>query len=223
MSLSRMTLPNGETRRPAQGFRCIATTNQDPRVIEPALLDRFPVRLEVSEPGPGALATLDTDEDRAFVRAGYSNANDISEDGSTIIGRAEIEDGFEAFRWTDSDGMVGLGALPGGDSHSSPHDMSTDGSIIIGTSATDLGNEVFRWTEANGMRRLSDILTLDYNLDLTGWTLQWASGISVDGTTIVGGGINPNGDFEAFIARIPTPGALMLFGLGGLAILRRRR
>jgi hypothetical protein len=54
------------------------------------------------------------------------------------------------------------------------------------------------------MRVLQDVLT-DLGLDLSGWVLQSAEGTSSDGATIVGHGTNPNGDTEAFIARIPTP------------------
>jgi hypothetical protein len=39
-------------------------------------------------------------------------------------------------------------------------------------------------------------------LDLTGWTLKIAHGISDDGRVIVGEGNNPNGDTEAWIAVI---------------------
>jgi hypothetical protein len=50
------------------------------------------------------------------------------------------------------------------------------------------------------MRSLKGILTNIYGLDLTGWTLTGASGISDDGKTIVGRGINPDGNEEAWIA-----------------------
>ncbi len=43
------------------------------------------------------------------------------------------------------------------------------------------------------------------------------------GLTIVGTGINANGDTEAFIATIPEAATLTLFALGSLTLLRRRR
>ncbi|WP_231117108.1 autotransporter outer membrane beta-barrel domain-containing protein [Pseudodesulfovibrio alkaliphilus] len=49
------------------------------------------------------------------------------------------------------------------------------------------------------MQSLKDILTAN-GVDLTGWTLTEATGVSGDGTTIVGIGTSPNGT-EAFIAR----------------------
>jgi hypothetical protein len=39
----------------------------------------------------------------------------------------------------------------------------------------------------------------------TGWTLAAATGVSADGTVIVGRGINPSGETEAWIAILPEP------------------
>ena len=73
------------------------------------------------------------------------------------------------------------------------------------------------------MQSLKDVLEDDYYLDLTGWTLDWAMDVSDNGLTIVGVGINPLGDTEAWVATIPEPATLLLFGLGGLALRRKRR
>ena len=61
-------------------------------------------------------------------------------------------------------------------------------------------------------------------VDLTGWQLASALGISADGNAIAGYGINPSGQTEAFIAVIPEPGTALLMGLGlaGLAGVKRR-
>ncbi|RMF59220.1 MAG: hypothetical protein D6743_16610, partial [Calditrichaeota bacterium] len=61
----------------------------------------------------------------------------------------------------------------------------------------------------NGMRDLKLVLMEHYGLDLTGWKLETATGISDDGKTIVGGGTNPNGQPEAWIARLTgTPSVI---------------
>ncbi len=57
----------------------------------------------------------------------------------------------------------------------------------------------------NDARILQAVLADDLGLDLAGWTLDVALGISADGLTIVGQGINPNGDHEAWIAVIAEP------------------
>jgi hypothetical protein len=53
------------------------------------------------------------------------------------------------------------------------------------------------------MRRLLDVLEQEYELDLNGWTLAGVGGISPDGTAIVGSGINPLGQDEAWLVTIP--------------------
>lgn len=58
------------------------------------------------------------------------------------------------------------------------------------------------WTEAQGIRNLKDMLVNDIGLDLTDWFLFAATAISADGKTIVGAGINPNGDGVAWLANL---------------------
>jgi hypothetical protein len=71
------------------------------------------------------------------------------------------------------------------------------------------------------MRSLRDVLVDDYSLDLVGWQLSSARGISADGSTIVGYGINPSGQYEAWIAVIPEPAMLALLPLVRAALRRR--
>jgi MoxR-like ATPase len=71
----------GETVTPAQGYSVVLTMNGEPDDLEPALLDRFAVRIKITRPHPDALATLpeylrkpaarlaQLDEGRASVRA----------------------------------------------------------------------------------------------------------------------------------------------------------
>jgi len=74
------------------------------------------------------------------------------------------------------------------------------------------------------MRSLKDVLVNDYGLDLTGWTLSSAWGISDDSSTIAGCGINPHGYTEAWIATIPEPASAVMLGLGAvLFVLRHKR
>lgn len=151
----------------------------------------------------------------------HSGARAISADGAVIVGFGNSAQGQEAFRWTASDGMVGLGDLPGGTVSSIALAVSADGSVIVGNGRTDLGTEAFIWDAVHGMRRLQSVLGAG-GLDLTGWTLTSARGISADGLTIVGYGINPSGQTEAWRATLVPLPASWLFMATGLAWLGRR-
>ncbi|NCR18895.1 MAG: PEP-CTERM sorting domain-containing protein [Microcystis aeruginosa LL13-03] len=131
-----------------------------------------------------------------------SIANVVSADGSVVGGGSSSANGWEAFLWTQATGMVGLGDLPGGIFSSYATGISADGSVVVGYSESANGRESFIWNSTQGMRSLQQVLTNDYGLDLTGWTLDLARAISADGLTVVGSGTNPNGLTEAWIASL---------------------
>jgi len=177
-----------------------------------------------------------------------SGAEDVSADGFVIVGVSDSTNGIaEAFRYTPTDGMVGLGDLPGGGFFSIAYAVSDDGLVVVGTGSTEAGDGAFRWTSESGMVGLGSlfpggistanatnadgsvvvgasdtfaviwrvdegldvlqsVLTDEYGLDLTGWRLESATGISSDGTVIVGVGRNPQHRTEAWMAVLaPTP------------------
>lgn len=55
------------------------------------------------------------------------------------------------------------------------------------------------------MRSLQSVLEDEQGLDLSAWTLWTATGISGDGLAITGSGLNPSGDPEAWLVRLPGP------------------
>jgi probable HAF family extracellular repeat protein len=157
----------------------------------------------------------------------FSGAQAVTPDGSIVVGESSTGiDTTEAFRWTQASGMVGLGNLPGGN-RSTAFALSADGSVIVGVgSGTASPDTAVIWFVGDSAPRvLKDVLIADFGLDLTGWDLRSAAGISADGLTIVGSGINPSGQPEAWIAVIPEPstGLQLALGLAGLARLRVRR
>lgn len=151
------------------------------------------------------------------IRAVYrSEANAANDDGSVIVGEshsaAGAPNGLEAFRWSEQEGMIPLGDLPGGAFASWAYAVSGDGDIVVGRAsiqgpcgAFGCGSlsRAFIWTRCEGMRDVQ-LLLAAAGADLTNWNLSHATGISRDGTTIVGTGTNPQGFIEAWMARLPT-------------------
>jgi len=155
---------------------------------------------------------------------GSSAARAISADGSFITGSASGSVGTEAHRWTEAGGMVGLGHLSGVTSgaYSWGESISDDGSVIVGHARDSSGAIVAMiWDEVLGMRDLQTVLETR-GANLAGWTLEYATGISADGKTIVGWGTNPYGNEQGWIALVPEPGTGLLVGMGVLLLALRR-
>jgi probable HAF family extracellular repeat protein len=134
-----------------------------------------------------------------------SNAYGVSADGSVVVGNGyPLSNVHEAFRWSAGTGMVGLGFLPC-DTWTIARAVSGNGSVIVGDPQISACRCVFIWDAQHGIRDLLSVLTNDYCLNLAGWQLCRATGLSFDGKIIVGYGLNPSGNTEAWIAHLPPP------------------
>ena len=92
----------------------------------------------------------------------------MSTDGSVIVGQGA---GSGAFRWTNATGFTSAGGW-------SAYAVSDDGSIIAGTTTGYPGSEAYRRTFTSSVEALGFLYPGDVH--------SQATGISVDGNTIVG-------------------------------------
>lgn len=120
-----------------------------------------------------------------------------SADGTTIVGQCwrQHPNGIffrEAFRWTEEEGFVGLGDIPGGEEASHATDVTPDGSVILGIGSSSRGsayrNEIIRWVNDE-----MEVLNGFPNSERKG-----PGDVSTDGSVVVGKFINWDGLQEAF-------------------------
>jgi len=92
---ARVTLPNGATIAPAEGFQCVVTDNHDIRTLLPALQSRLITRVHIERPHPDAIALLperyrraaeksfdiDEHDPRATTLRAWQNVGDLTEKG----------------------------------------------------------------------------------------------------------------------------------------------
>lgn len=144
-------------------------------------------------------------------------AYDVSDDGSVIVGEANGSASHTSFpravRWVGPGYTTAeqLGQLPGATFPTSRAlGVSANGAIVVGL-ANDANSDdaAFVWDAANGMRELAAVLEEEYGLDLGGWMLREARGVSnvnaAGEVWIVGKGVNPNGQQEGWVALLsPT-------------------
>jgi probable HAF family extracellular repeat protein len=134
----------------------------------------------------------------------HSVANSVSNDGSVVVGLANSINGPVAFRAVGSK-MTGLGDFPGGAVASEAKGCSADGSVVVGYGTDGAGRKAFIWTSGGSMVSLRDKLIALGVSGLAGWTLESANACSADGTVIVGEGLDPGGNNQAWIARLAGP------------------
>ena len=119
-----------------------------------------------------------------------STATAVSVDGSVVVGTS----GLNAFLWTAASGMQPIGQFL-------PTAVSADGKVVVGTS--HFRDLAMIWTPETSAQPLQTYLQDQLNVTLPGWqALYEVNGVSADGSTITGTGLNAAGLTEAFLATI---------------------
>jgi len=116
----------------------------------------------------------------------FSIAYAVSEDGSFVVGYSSSKNPVgntrnEAFRWTESGGIVGLGYIGGIQLSSEAYGVSADGSVVVGWSLSGdptVKEQAFRWE--NDVMIPLGFLSSDNSAE------SYARGVSADGSVVVG-------------------------------------
>jgi len=132
-----------------------------------------------------------------------SDAFGVNADGKVVVGTSSRRFQNQAFRWTAASGMVGLGFLPGGN-FSRARGVNADGTVVVGQAGDASGQpQAFRWTAETRVQSVLTLLQAAGVVTMAGWQLRSANGVSADGTVITGEGVDPLGNAQAWIARLP--------------------
>ena len=127
----------------------------------------------------------------------HSVATATNNDGAVIAGFSEWNsmEGrplFEAFRWTEDTGMVGLGKISSNDEDSFAVSMNGSGTVIVGASGALRTNQLtpFRWSDTNGMQSIKEWLTSTGIKASSVLDNGIAYAVNEEGTMVVGSGTN---------------------------------
>ena len=128
----------------------------------------------------------------------------VSADGTRVAGIWNLE----GFTWTEAEGVVPLGllpgALPGGQTF--PNAITADSRLIFGKVSPGFFDPptVFVWTAAQGMRDLSALAVASGAVLPAGVTLDNVLAASADGSVLVGTAFDERFRFYAFVLKMPV-------------------
>ena len=134
----------------------------------------------------------------------------VSADGAVLYGQNENGFVFEAMYWTEDTGIVYLGNSPYHDDDFVPSavvDRTPSGDLMVGFSGSFFdGYLATVWTE-DGPQDLKQMLLAAGATGLENLTLEYATGVSADGRTIVGQAFDPfTFATTGFVATLPAAG-----------------
>lgn len=122
----------------------------------------------------------------------WSTGLAISDNGQVVAGTGDNGVASQrAYRWTGA-GIEDLGTLPTTNpltGWSRTHAMTPDGLVIVGAGSMDLtlSNRAAMISSGAGLQNLNDYLPT-VGVNLAGWNLWETTGVSADGTVLVGNG-----------------------------------
>jgi uncharacterized membrane protein len=148
---------------------------------------------------------------------GYTYAFGMNANGTVVVGQSGI--GSRAAYWRNGE-VFDLGKYDWARSARAVG-ASDDGSVIVGYNSGVPGTVATVWTPTGGMQRLHDYLAAQGVVVPAGWSLYNCTGVSADGLTFVGSAVTATAT-AAYVVTIPTPGSMLLLGLG-LTTMRFRR
>ncbi len=131
----------------------------------------------------------------------YSFAEAANADGSVILGQSGsiVEHSITPVRWVNG--------IPSGLGDLVPDGIDATGLVVAGGTPPNAVPGATRWTPADGEQSIQALLTAA-GAHPTGWLLMRAV-VNGNGRMFAGYGTDPNGDYQAFIARVPLPASLV--------------
>ncbi len=138
-----------------------------------------------------------TMSDLGTLGGSYSTASGVSADGSVVVGYSRIADSYDnhAFRWKDGT-MTALGSL-GEATARSVNALSADGTVLVGQAGgsgmmimlampSEGSGIAYRWSEDSGLQSVADWVDEIGGATPSGYKLTNATGVSADGTVVLG-------------------------------------
>ena len=157
----------------------------------------------------GGMQDLGSLPGMVWARAEAISANSTSTNfgGTVIVGRYNTGGGTElGFRRTVASGMVALPLLSVNTTALRPRAVNGDGTVIIGQAVDPAvgGFGSFVWTPALASKPLAAHLT-SRGVNLAGWQLTDATGVSADGTAMCGLGLFNSTPRGWVVRNLPCP------------------
>lgn len=124
----------------------------------------------------------------------------VNADGSMAAGIWNLE----GFYWTEAEGVVRLGTIPGGQTY--PNAIAAGCRLIFGKNQAGFFDPptAFVWTRNNGLRSLTDIAIAHGAVLPPGVVLDNVLAASADGTVVLGTALDPFFRIYTFVLRMPV-------------------